>query len=201
VEKTGAVILAAGGSSRLGQPKQFLLHGGQTLLARTVNAAAGCAPVVVVAGRNAQQVEEELQNRQVWVVHHEEWERGIGTSIRVGVARALEIAPDLDSLIVLVCDQPHVTSTLVTSLREMREQERKPIVTCVYAGSVGVPALFARSLFPELQSLGDTDGAKGIILRSAADVSQVAFPEGAIDIDTPADSLRYLDGTGRAIQA
>ena len=194
MEKTGAVILAAGGSSRLGHPKQFLTLGGKTLLKRTAEAAVGCSPVVVVAGRDGAQIEEQLRNQKVDVVRHEHWERGVGSSIRVGVARALQISPDLDSLIILVCDQPHVTVELVASLREMRAKEHKPIVACRYADSLGVPALFARCVFPQLQALGDASGAKGIILQAGDDVAAVAFPEGAIDIDTSADALRHLDG-------
>ncbi|MEI9898559.1 MAG: NTP transferase domain-containing protein [Chthoniobacter sp.] len=145
-------------------------------------------------GRDGARIEGELRGRNAVVVHHEHWELGIGSSIRVGVARALEISPDLDSLVVLVCDQPHVTADLVASLRQMQDKERKPIVACGYAGSAGVPALFARSLFPKLLSLRDGGGAREIILQGGAEVALVPFPEGAIDIDTPADALAYLDG-------
>jgi molybdenum cofactor cytidylyltransferase len=196
MEKTAAVILAAGGSSRLGEPKQFLLHQGQTLLSRAVGAAAECSPVVVVAGRDGRQVEETLRGETVFVLHHEHWPRGIGSSIRAGVTRALELSPDLDSIVLLVCDQIHVTADLVTRMRQMREEEQKPIVACSYAENVGVPALFARVFFPKLQTLEDAKGAKEIISQSEDLVSRIAFPDGFIDIDTAADVLRYLGHTG-----
>jgi molybdenum cofactor cytidylyltransferase len=195
MEKTGAVILAAGGSSRLGAPKQFLVYRGKTLLVRAVEAAAKCSPVVVVTGRDTVRSEKELADYDVTLVRNAQWERGIGSSIRLGVLYALEIAPDLDSLVILVCDQLQVTADLVKLLREIRESERKPMVACHYAGGRGVPALFARSLFPRLKDLPDESGAKLILAEATDDVSTIPFPEGALDIDTPADVQAHLEGT------
>jgi len=157
---TGAVILAAGGSIRLGQPKQFLVYRGRSLIQRAVDAAAECSPVVVVAGREWERVQQELQAREVCVVQNAEWEHGIGSSIRAGVERALEIAPGVEALVILVCDQPFVTPEVVTALRVSREKGGKRGAACSYGGSLGVPAIFARSLFAELLSLRDDCGAR-----------------------------------------
>ena len=193
MEKTGAVILAAGGSSRLGVAKQFLEYEGKTLVARAAEAAAGCSPVIVVTGRETVRIEKELADYDVTLVRNIQWERGIGSSIRLGVLYALQIAPDLDSLVILVCDQLRVTSELVKLLREIRETERKPMVACYYAGSPGVPVLFARSHFPRLKDLPDESGAKVILTEAPDDVSMVSFPEGTLDIDTPADVHAHLE--------
>jgi molybdenum cofactor cytidylyltransferase len=193
VEKTGAVILAAGGSKRLGRPKQFLTHGGRFLVERAVDAARDCAPIVVVGGRDSGRIETQIQDPAVSVVHHPEWERGMGSSIRAGVSRILEIAPDLDSIVILVCDQPHVTGETVLALRALREKERKEVVACEYAGSPGVPALFARSAFAKLRCLADQSGAKSIILQAMPSASLLPFPQGMIDIDTAEEADRHLD--------
>ncbi len=190
MERTGAVILAAGGSARLGRPKQFLEHDGQTLIGRAVAAAADCAPIVVVTGRDHERLAGALQG--VTLLHHREWERGIGSSIRAGVARALELSPDLDSILILVCDQPFVAAAVVNALRSARARDPKPAAACSYAGSLGVPALFARSLFPDLLSLADDSGAKRILSKLAGNITIVDFPEGAIDIDTEADRAAHL---------
>jgi molybdenum cofactor cytidylyltransferase len=193
VEKTGALILAAGGSKRLGRPKQFLTHAGRFLVERAVDAARDCAPIVLVGGRDSRRIEIRIHDPAVSVVHHHEWERGIGSSIRAGVSRILEIAPDLDSIVILVCDQPHVTAETVSALRALREKERKAVVACEYAGSPGVPALFDRSAFAKLQCLADESGAKSVILQSKPPASLLPFFKGEIDIDTSEDVIRHLD--------
>jgi len=193
-EATGAIILAAGGSSRLGEPKQFLVHVGETLVRRAAlaAAAAGCAPIVVVAGDHRERIAREVADVSANVFYHPQWRLGIGNSLRAGVAHALAIAPGLDALIVMVCDQPFVTPEILQALIDVRAESRKPGAACTYAGTIGVPALFSRSLFDGLSGLADGEGAKRIFLNRPTDFAHIAFPDGAIDIDTPADRRAYL---------
>jgi molybdenum cofactor cytidylyltransferase len=193
METTGALILAAGASSRFGCAKQFVTIHGQTMLARTVDAASECAPIIVVAGRDYRRIETELKPTKASVVHHDQWERGMGSSIRVGLKCALDQQAELEALIIMVCDQPCVTAEILADLRLCREREGKPVVASRYAGALGVPALFASSLFPALQSLPDGLGAKQIIAQMGNNVAQLAFPDGATDIDTLSDYLEYLN--------
>ncbi len=188
--KIGAVVLAAGASSRLGQPKQLLEHEGQTLVGRAASAAlaAGCDPVAVVVGAERAGVTAALRDLPVLIVPNEDWPRGIGTSIRAGVARLREC----DALLLLVCDQPRVDVALLRRLIALHEQTQKPMIATSYSGTHGVPALFARSCFERLLSLADGSGAKALLLAHPGDVASVPFPAGALDIDTPSDlkSLR-----------
>jgi len=186
--KIGAVVLAAGSSSRLGQPKQLLLYQGQTLVRRAAGAAlgAGCAPVAVVVGSERTKIADSLHDLEVIILPNESWRRGIGTSIRAG-ADALK---DCDALIILACDQPHVGATLIRQLAARHHETQKPIVASAYAGTLGVPALFARSCFEELFLLGDDEGAKILFSARPNEVAQVDFPEGAVDLDTPGDWAR-----------
>ena len=183
---TGAVILAAGGSSRFGQSKQLLPFRGKTLLRTIINAAceAGCSPVVVVIGSNDEKIHPELAHAKVIEVRNANWLRGIGSSIRSGVQALIDYAPDVAAILLLVCDQPAVNARVIENLIATRETTKKEIVASSYADTVGVPALFDRSLFERLLSLGDEAGAKSIILQNLDRVAQFAFPEGAIDIDT-----------------
>ena len=187
--ETGAVILAAGGSSRLGQPKQLILFRGKNLLCRVIDAArkGGCSPVVVVIGSDGQRVARELEQRNVISAENKRWQRGIGSSIRTGVQGLIDHTPDIDAIVLLVCDQPAVNEDTIRNLIMLREQTNKSIVASSYANTLGVPALFDRSFFPELRSLPDEDGAKSIILRNRERVAQFEFPEGKIDIDTSED--------------
>jgi molybdenum cofactor cytidylyltransferase len=186
MRKIAAVILAAGGSSRLGQPKQLLSLRSKTLVRVVIDAArdAGCSPVVVVIRDNDQNIHGELAHTDVIEVRNANWQRGIGSSIRSGVQALSDHAPDVEAAFLLVCDQPAVNARLIEGMMATHLATKKDIVASSYADTVGVPALFDRSLFEELLSLGDEAGAKPIILRNRERVAQFDFPEGAIDIDT-----------------
>jgi molybdenum cofactor cytidylyltransferase len=189
--RTAAVILAAGASSRMGGPKQVVEYGGVSLLRRAAMAAleAGCEPVVVVTGAHAELSRRELRDLAVQVVDNPEWPTGMASSLRAGV---LHVAthPDAQALIVMLCDQPHVGADLLRTLIAAHASTGKPIIACGYAGTLGVPALFARALWPECTALTGAAGAKHIIETDGSRVHVTPFPDGAIDIDTPADLAR-----------
>ncbi len=200
METVGAVVLAAGGSTRLGRPKQLLQYRGETLVLRAARAAcsAGCAPVVVVAGDEPERIKEELSPLDVQLCHHAEWPRGIGSSIRIGVAYAVALDPALDTVLLMVCDQPFVTAEIITALLAARARTQKRAIACAYAGTIGVPALFARTSFPSLLALPDEQGAKHLLSAHAEEIALIEFPQGTIDIDTP-DDFRAISllGTDR----
>lgn len=189
MRKVGAVILAAGGSFRFGRPKQLLSFRDKTLVRTTIDAAceAGCSPIVVVIGSDWEKIHAELAHANVIEVQNKNWQRGIGSSIRGGVEALTDHAPDIEAVLLLVCDQPAVDARLIERLIATHEATRKDIVASGYANTLGVPALFARSLFKELLSISDEAGAKSIILQNPERVAELAFPEGAIDIDTCED--------------
>jgi len=189
--KVGAIVLAAGGSARLGQAKQLLTHGGEALVRRSAQVAieAGCSPVIVVLGSERERIAAELHGLPVAIVENEKWERGIGSSLRAGVAAAL----DSDALIILLCDQPRVDAALLRRLCAAQAGSGQPMVAAAYAGSLGVPALFTRSCFDRLLSLGDESGAKALLLARPGEVASVAFPAGTLDVDTPEDRRALCD--------
>ena len=178
--------LAAGGSSRFGQPRQLIPFRGKSLVRRIIDAAsaAGCSPVVVVIGSEDEKFRRELDHARVVTVENPHWQRGIGSSIRCGIQGLVENSPDVEASILLVCDQPAVDACVIQRLMALRKTTGKSIVASSYADTLGVPALFTRSVFKELLSLRDNTGAKSIILRSRERVASCEFPEGQFDIDT-----------------
>ncbi|HEX4668029.1 MAG TPA: nucleotidyltransferase family protein [Chthoniobacterales bacterium] len=186
--KVGAIVLAAGASSRLGRAKQLLAYRGQTLVRRITQAAvdAGCSPVIVVLGCERERIAAELRDLPVEIVSNDNWERGLGSSLRLGV----KAVADGDALVILVCDQPHVSDEVVQRLIETQTKTNCPIVASAYAETRGVPALFMRECFPALLSLGDGEGAKVLIGARESEVALIDFPEGAIDIDATEDLSR-----------
>jgi len=184
-----AVVLAAGGSTRFGKPKQFALFQGETFIRRIVRAAieSDCAPVVVVAAEDSVRITSELTQFTVTIEMNPDWQRGLGSSIVVGMRNAMNLAPDLDAAILLTCDQPFVTAAVLTQLIQLRLTSGKPIIASAYVETLGIPALFDRSCFSDLLRLKGDSGAKGIILTRPHDVASFNFPSGEIDIDTAAD--------------
>jgi molybdenum cofactor cytidylyltransferase len=185
----GAVILAAGSSSRMGTPKQTLQFHGNSLLRHATLAAldAGCRPVVVVTGANAELCTRELDGLEVSDAFNPDWETGMASSVRAGIERLLSIDANIGAAVLLLCDQPHVTADVIAGLVAAHEATRKPVIASSYVENFGVPALFDRTLFTELMQLQGMSGAKEIIKRHASDARLIPFPQGSVDVDTPDD--------------
>lgn len=182
-------MLAAGASRRLPGPKQLLRYRGVTLLRRAAQTAvaAACGPVVVVLAPGADALRAELAGLDVRVVENPDAATGLSTSVRAGL-EALEP----DAALFMTCDQPLLTPEVLRSLVAAYAATRPPAVACAYAGTVGVPALFDRSLFGELRALEGDQGAKRILQHHLGETVLVPFEPGAVDIDTPED-LRRLE--------
>ncbi len=176
--KVAAVVLAAGASARLGQSKQQVRLGGETLLERSVRVAhlAGLDPVfVVVAPGKATEAGDRAQ-----VLVNTEAAEGMASSIRVGIAAAA--VAQVTGVVILACDQPAVTPE---HLRELARGGGEAVAS-EYAGRKGVPAYLPAAAFPELLKLRGDAGARGL-LRSAR---AVELDNGELDVDTAEDLAR-----------
>ncbi len=199
------VILAAGASRRMGVTKQLLQVGGRSLIRHAVDAAlaSSCRPVVVVLGANADAVQPEVEELPVQVVQNAWWSEGLSTSIRAGIEALTGGADPPEAVVLALCDQPLVGSDSIRALVAAYRATARPIVASQYRGALGVPALFARALFPELLALDGDQGAKQVIQRHLSSVCPVPCPQGAVDLDTPQDyeEVRAMDGAAGASPA
>lgn len=189
VEHCAIIVLAAGKSSRLGKPKQLLAYQGKSLLQHTFDTALQTTmrPVVVVVGADSDTVRKETKGTEVDTVYNEEWQEGIASSLRCGLTAVQKDNSDVDGIIIMVCDQPYVSTLLLNDLVNKQIETGKPIVTCNYGETIGPPALFHKSFFPLLMKLKGDAGAKKIILKHSNEVATVLFPKGSVDIDTKSD--------------
>ena len=179
----------------MGSPKQLLPYQDNNLLQHAVHEALGTgfSPVIVVLGATANEISPVIKNTNIIIVENEEWQEGLGSSVRAGISALTEHASGADSAILMLCDQPFVTAALLTQLVETKTTTNKKIVASVYRDTAGVPVLFDNSFFPELLQLKGPDGAKKLLLQYAEEVATVLFPEGAVDIDTPEDYERLFN--------
>ncbi len=192
--RVAAVVLAAGGSRRLGRPKQLVEIEGRPLVRRAAGAAldAGCAPVYVVLGAEAARVAGALAGAAVELVRNEGHEEGIASSIRSGIGAARDAMPPCDGALLLLVDQPRVDAALVRRLlARFGEGRGERIAACAYAGGVGVPAVFPRAAFDVLAALRGDRGAKAVLEAEGGHLLEVPFPGGEIDLDTPQDFAAF----------
>jgi molybdenum cofactor cytidylyltransferase len=193
---TGLVILAAGASRRLGQPKQLLAVSGVPLLSRAIEAALAVPavwPVVVVLGAHAELIRPLAARRPVLVADNPAWAEGMASSLRVGLDTLLTFAPRLEAAIFALCDQPAFSSAVIERLLAERAATGASVVAARYAGHLGAPALITKRHFPVLTQLVGDEGARQLFARlPPEDLAGVDCPELAFDLDTPAD-LQQLD--------
>jgi molybdenum cofactor cytidylyltransferase len=193
-EEIAILILAAGPSSRLGQPKQQLLIDGSSLLVRTVATAleSNIGKVYVVIGYDEVAHRKLMNEQNVEIIFNSKWKKGMGSSLKAGLNFLLAQNKSLKGILVMVCDQPLLTITHLQQLAHTYKQTNSDIVASYYTGTAGVPALFSKALFGELQLISDMEGAKKIIQNNLHKTSTIPFEGGAFDIDTPEDYERLL---------
>jgi len=195
--RIGAVVLAAGGSLRMGQPKQLLPVGGRPMvrLVTEVAVSAGLAQIVVVIGAHAEAVRAALAGLPVGLVLNEAWADGLSSSVRAGL-RALD--PGTQAALLVLGDQPALTADLLRLLVDRYLATGAPIVAPFYEGQRGNPVLFDRALFSELSTVEGDRGGRILIDRYQGRVERVDVEDAAVimDIDSPQDYEGILGDTG-----
>lgn len=192
-ERVFVLVLAAGESRRMGQPKQLLDLAGRPLVVHAVERALAAAVdgVVVVIGSHASEVELALRGYPVYRVFNPHFAQGQGASLAAGI-RALPST--VDAVVVILGDVPAISSEAIGAVAARWRETHAPAVMARYDERRGHPVVFDRSVFFELASLeGDTGGRD--ILRSLGDMVEVVDMPGAMppDIDTEEDWERLQD--------
>jgi molybdenum cofactor cytidylyltransferase len=189
--QVAAIVLAAGGSTRMGQPKQLLPIGGQPMVRRVTAAACATelAQVVVVVGAQADAVRQALAGLPVDVVFNGSWAEGMSTSVQAGLSA---LASGIQAVLIILADQPGLTPDLLNTLITHYHATRAAIVAPLYQGQRGNPVLFDRSLFGELLTARGDQGGRMLILRHERDVERVEVddPSVLLDVDTRQDYER-----------
>lgn len=191
--RCAAVVLAAGASSRLGQPKQLIQIDGESLLHKTARLAleAGCSPVFVVLGFEAAQMRPYLAGLPVEIALNDDWREGMGSSLCHGIEAVRKSAPLPNAALVLVCDQPRLTAGHLRDLLSLHiaspAGRETGITASVYAHTAGVPAIFPARLFSTLAAIQGDRGARDVLRAHTTNVQAIPWPGGQFDLDRPED--------------
>lgn len=184
----GIVLLAAGSSSRLGKLKQTLPYGDSTLLDHSVLAAlSSIATKIIVVTNKSLESHQHTRHEKLVEIINEDPAEGMASSIRLGLQTLVTTLPEVNAVLFMACDQPYVDTMVLDNLVTLHKKTGKNIVASKYGGSVGIPAVFSKPLFPALLALQGDAGAKKIILQYPGEIDTFSFPLGNIDIDTAAD--------------
>lgn len=183
--KVVGILLAAGASTRLGQPKQLLDFGGKPLVRHVAEAALASRleRLIVVVGNQAAAVRATLEGLPLDVVENPDFLQGQSTSLRAGVAA---LPSDLDAALVLLVDQPFVDAVLIDRLIAHFETSGAAIVAPEHAGQRGNPVVFAAALLPELARVTGDVGARDVIRRHREELATVELEDARafLDVDT-----------------
>lgn len=195
----GAVILAAGASTRMGSPKQLLTLDGQPLVVRAVETALASPawPVVVVLGAHAEKIRPLLTRLPVLIADSPAWAEGMAASIRAGITTLRQFSRALDGALVALCDQPAFSAEVIARLVAAQRASGRSIAAAHYQGRQGAPALFLREHFETLAHLTGEAGARDLLNDEPARVTAVALPSLAHDLDTPADVAAFRQTSAR----
>jgi len=192
-KRVAALLLSAGGSSRMGHPKQLIEIDNVSLIKRAAQTAISscCDHLYVIVGAQNNAIRNELAEMDVTIVPNPNWQKGIGSSIHIGI-RAIKSENDsIDAVIILLVDQPAVNVSLLNQLTKKFENG-STLVASSYADTIGVPALFSRTYFNELENLPNEQGAKCILKKYIKKVTKISFDKGVYDIDEPMDLERII---------
>ena len=188
---TAVLMLAAGASTRMGQPKMFLTYKGKTFLQRTAEAATAVSDhCYAVAGSLAGEITLALRPYNVKVINNPLWQNGMGSSIAAGMEGIAQAGITPGAILITVCDQPFIDDNLLQEMINTLQKSGKGIIACTYNDTIGTPVLFTPTYFPLLAQLGGQHGAKKLVQQNPDDVASIPFPLGGFDIDTPEDYER-----------
>lgn len=192
------VVLAAGGSTRLGKTKQLLTREGETLVHRAVRLALATSPaqVLVVVGANGDAIAGGVADLQCEVVGNDDWQSGLAGSLRVA---GNHLDAGLQRVLVLVCDQPGLEHHHLHALLEGACSTESGCAATMHGDSLGVPAVVPRGWFETMHATGDRGFGAQLGQQRGAGIFELEAPNLGMDIDSPVDLAKarqsgWIDG-------
>lgn len=180
------VILAAGGSERMGVPKQLLLWNNHPLIVGVLGAAmsAGLSPLYVILGSHFDAIRPIIQKYPISILINPDWNQGLSTS----VSQAIRALPNtIDGVLFLLGDQPLISPALIRAINHTFQSTQKPIVAPMVGNRRGNPVLFSRTLFDDLLTINGDSGGRTLLDRHPVEWVRWDDPSVLLDIDSHDD--------------
>ena len=180
------VLLAAGTSRRMGEPKQLLKWGNRSLIQYQVETILSTTDkVYIILGAYAERIQPLLKNYNVELIQFNQWEKGMGDSLAYGIQQICKSNPNIDGFLISLIDQPLVSTIHYSAMRARFEKGKNQIIASESdSGWVGVPVLFDAYYSAQLQSLSGEEGAKVILKKNRANTIAINARHTLIDMDT-----------------
>lgn len=191
--KITALIIAAGPSRRMGEPKQLLAWKNSTLLGHTIEQLkfSKVNEVITVLGAHFDAVEKEIKKYKTPILKNEHWQKGMGTSISCGINHLME-KENRDAVLICLADQPFIDTVYYNKLINSFYEHPSQLIATKYDNRGGVPAIFPNKYFNSLSKLNDDYGAKEI-LKTEKDIILISGAKNLVDIDTYKDYRQVLE--------
>lgn len=192
-EPVAGIVLAAGESTRFGEPKQLLNWKGEPFVRVVAKTAleAGLTPVIVVTGANRENVESAVQDLNVQVRENENWKSGQGSSVKKGV-QVLKAESYVGAAIFLLVDQPQVTQSVLQALMEKHAEGLFPVVAPMVIDQRANPVLFDQVTFPDLMELEGDVGGRAVFHKHRVEYLPWHDDRLLMDVDTPEQYQRLI---------
>ena len=192
------LLLAAGESRRMGAQKQLLPINGKPMVRLSAELArrASPGPLIVVVGSQSEDVTRALDGLDAYCVFNPEWAEGMGASLRQGVRTLLQRAPASAAMMIMLADQPGISSAHLDALLACHRAHPGQIIASETGGVPQPPALFPSAWFERLAALQGDRGARALLREAANDV-QLVHTESIRDVDTPGDYDQFISDTSR----
>lgn len=193
IANTAFLIVAAGSSSRMKQPKQLLPFKNDVLLTHAIKQVLAVSKenVFVVVGANSDVITKTIKKHSVHILNHQQWKKGIGSSIAYGVS-AIQKLNKYQRVVVLLADQPSIQTKDIQQILEYHYHHQCKITVTACLNYTGVPVVFEQEFFKELVLLSKDDGARSILKKYKSEVSKFVIEKEILDIDTPEDYAKML---------
>ena len=189
--KTAILILAAGSSTRMGEPKQLLPFKNTTLLGNTIEQAKNSKAdsVFCVLGANEKAIKKSIEHFNIETIFNPEYKSGLSTSISIGINY---LQNNYDAILIMLADQPKVNSNYLNELLTLSNKNPKKIITTSYKKEVGVPTIFPKNFYINLMELKGDSGAKKILQNNISNLITIKRITPFIDIDTKEQYKSFL---------